>query len=124
MANPKGNPQNLKRGGSPGRKPKVILPSRNELLEFLTTRPGQLTDGSMLDDAAKRFHEHLVTSNSSASIEWLFNQLIGSPKSTIKHEVPDSKVFEAYAEAMAELGYSEEDATSLTQKVVGKLKGE
>lgn len=102
MANPKGNPQNLIPGANPkGRPKKAILPSRNEFLEWLTTTPGQLTNGNLLDDAKKRFHEILTSSNSSASIEWLFNQLIGQPRSTIKHEIGNEEVVRACAVVFA-----------------------
>ena len=114
----------LKRGGSPGRPPKAQIPSRNELLQWLIETPGQITDGSLLDDARKRFHEILTSSNSSASIEWLFNQLIGSPKSTIIQEIADTLIFESFAESMAEEGLTEEQAMSITGRVVSKLKRE
>ena len=86
--------------------------------------PGQITDGSLLDDARKRFHEILTSSNSSASIEWLFNQLIGSPKSTIIQEIADTLIFESFAESMAEEGLTEEQAMRITGRVVSKLKRE
>lgn len=125
MANPNGNPQNLIRRAGPGRPKKDILPSRNELLEALTQRPGKMGDNkTLLADAMDRFHELACTSNSSASIEWLFNQLIGSPKSTIKLEVKDSDIFMAYAVCMSELEYTEEQAQELTTRVISKLKGE
>jgi len=102
MANPKGNPQNLKRGG-PGRPKGQALPSRAELLERIISRPGELPGSeSLLDDVVTRLHEVAVTSNSSATIEWLLNQLIGSPKSTIKHDVSDTEVFLAIGRILPE----------------------
>lgn len=88
-------------GNPAGRPPKAQLPSRNEMLQWLIETPGQITNGNMLDDARKRFHEILTTSNSSASIEWLFNQLIGQPKSTIKHEITDEEMVRAVAKVLA-----------------------
>src|SRR5207244_8472490 len=53
------------------------LPSRNELLSALISIPGTTTDGTLLDDAQKKFHEILNSSKSPTLVEWLFTQLIG-----------------------------------------------
>lgn len=103
MANPNGTPANLRRGG-PGRK-KNPLPSRNELLTWLTTMPGILTEeknGTLLDDARHRFAEILRSSQSSTSIEWLFNQLIGSPRATVENVIADLHVFTVIGDILPE----------------------
>jgi hypothetical protein len=76
------------------------LPSRKELLRWLIDTPGEITEGTMLDDARKRFHEILKISNSLATVEWLFNQLIGPPPRTAI-VIGDKEVAAAAARAAA-----------------------
>lgn len=122
MANPKGNPQNLRKGGGPGRKKGQALPSRAELLERIIQRPGELPGSeSLLDDVVTRLHELAVTSNSSATIEWLFNQLIGSPKSTIKHDVSDTQVFIALGRVLPEFLASEAECKRFLYRLQEEL---
>lgn len=114
----------LRRGG-PGRPKKAQLPSRNEILERIVQREGELPgSANMLDDLITRLHELAVTSNSSATIEWCLNQLIGSPKNTVKYEVDDAAVFLALGEELAHRGWAEEEAKGLVSAVIGRLKGE
>jgi hypothetical protein len=71
------------------------LPSRTELLSWLIATPGLSTDGTMLDDARKKFHEILNSSNSPALVEWLFTQLVGPPRTVVKQEIGDVEFLHA-----------------------------
>ena len=77
------------------------------------------TDGTMLDDARKRFHEILNSSNSPALVEWLFTQLIGPPRTVVKHEIGQEEWVRACAR-VARNHMSREEA----EKFVGDLKTE
>jgi hypothetical protein len=77
------------------------IPDRNELLQWLISAPGVATDGTLLDDARKRFHEILNSSSSVSSVEWLFNQLIGTPRSTIVHTIEKGEFVTAAARVTA-----------------------
>ena len=111
--------------GNPTGRPKgsTTLPSRNEMLEWLITTPGKLSGDSLLDDARERFHEILATSNSSASIEWLFNQLIGQPRSTIKHEIANADVVRAVA-VVASKHLQPDQVVSFVQDLIAELGGD
>jgi hypothetical protein len=68
------------------------LPSRNELLAALINIPGVSTDGTLLDDAQKKFHEILNSSNSPTLVEWLFTQLIGPPRTVVQQFISQPEV--------------------------------
>src|SRR5689334_11058082 len=84
-------------------------PTRKEFQEWFAARPGKL-GSSALEDAFVRLHEIILASNSSGAAEYVVSQIIGTPRTTVTYEVGETAVFEAYAEAMAELGFSESAA--------------
>ena len=77
------------------------LPKRQEFLQWLIESPGDVSDGTLLGDARKRFHEILRTSTSLSPVEWLFNQLIGTPRTTIVTTIADKEVVAAASRATA-----------------------
>ena len=94
-------------GGGKGR-PRKRLPRRNELLQWLIDTPGVVTDGTMLDDARKKLHEILVASKTNSSVEWLFNQLIGTPRSTIVQMIESDELLAVVSKVTA--GYLDQPA--------------
>jgi hypothetical protein len=110
----------LAKGGGRGQWKKA-LPQRNELLEWLISTPGVVTDGTMLDDARKKLHEILVKSNSNSSVEWLFNQLIGTPRSTIVQMIESDELLAVVSQVTA--GYLEQPALEKWwQEIEGRLE--
>lgn len=73
------------------------IPNRNELLASLINMPGEATDGTLLDDARKRFLEILNSSSSPSLVEWLFTQLIGPPRTVVQHVVEKEEFVNACA---------------------------
>ena len=77
------------------------MPKRQDFLQWLIESPGDTSDGTLLGDARKRFHEILRSSTSLSPVEWLFNQLIGTPRTTIVTTIADKEVMAAASRATA-----------------------
>jgi hypothetical protein len=90
--------------------PVHALPKREDLLAWLLEVPGEASTGP-LDDARKRFHETLKSGTAFGPVEWLFNQLIGTPRSTIVQTIEDKEVLGAVCRVTARyLGPEQFDA--------------
>jgi hypothetical protein len=48
-------------------------------------------------------HEVILTGKSAGPVEWLFNQLIGTPRTTIVEEIADERVLRAVCRATARI---------------------
>ena len=69
------------------------LPPRNELLAALIYRPSMTApDETLLDDASRKLHEILNASNSPALVEWLFNQLLGPPRTVVQQVIESEEL--------------------------------
>lgn len=98
MANPKGTPENL-RPGNPGNRgggrPKLsVLQEKREWLDRILS-PDFDPSAPGVHPLERRFREIAETSNSSATLEYLYNQKFGSPAAKIINEVSNEAVFEA-----------------------------
>jgi len=123
MANPAGNPQNLtKAGGNWGNKgggrPKMsLLKEKEEWLERILSADFDVKTAHPLE---RRLREIAETSNSSATLEYIYNQKFGSPKTTIKAEVGDTDVFEALGRVLP-LHVDKETAKAILNGLYGEL---
>jgi hypothetical protein len=88
-----GNPGN--KGG--GRLPMSKLKDKEEWLDELMSED---FDPHNAHPLVKRLREIAETSSSSATLEYIFNQKFGAPKSTTKVEVADASVFKALGEIL------------------------
>lgn len=86
-----------KAGKGVGRKPMAFLKKKQEWLDELLQAEFDPTQAHPL---VARLRELAETSNSSSTLEYIFNQAYGSPKSVVKHEVADDSVFEALGKVL------------------------
>jgi hypothetical protein len=120
------NTEGLKKGNTVnvGRKPSEFKIRRDECLSNLAQRKSEHPDAKTLHESAEMGLASLLAEGDGPTVRWYFDQQIGSPKTTIVQEIAETLIFEAFAEEMAEMGMTEDQAKELTTRVVGRLKGE
>jgi hypothetical protein len=97
--------------------------TRDEWIRAMRARPGKGEESKSLDDDVDaKLHDQIVNGNGQIAV-WFRELELGKATATVKQEIPDTAVFVAYAEAMAEEGLPFEQMEALTQAVVAKLKG-
>jgi len=92
---------NLKRGGTnpgSGRPPLSAKVQREQLLKELGDFVGQ--SGKSTSEVAKDALQSLIDSKDGPTIRWYYDQVIGSPRTSIEHVISNTEMFEALAEVL------------------------
>lgn len=110
-----------KKGKGCGRKPTAELMKRKEILEQLWD-PNFDPSSPNVHPIIRRLREIAETSSSSATAEYIVNQVIGSPKTVVRYEVSDVTVFEALGKVLPNF-VDEETSIAILNALNGELSG-
>ena len=99
MANPHPKTDHLNKGNTVGvgRKPSVVTKRRLEYLEDIENARSCKPGGSNVYADALEGLAGLLAEGDGPTVRWYFDQLMGSPKTSVEYVVGDTEVFMAVA---------------------------
>lgn len=124
MANPKGNPANLRvgnPGNSGGRPPSAARRRREEFLAALENADSVKAPGKTLWDDALEALAGLLAEGDGPTVRWYVDQLAGTAKTTTEVVVQETEVFLALGRILPEFFETADACKAFLERLKAEL---